>query len=51
MVLIAGIANFLLSVPVSRVNGGDIKRLNPGLGAERLEMVQVSSNELPPPAS
>lgn len=43
MVLIAGIANFLLSVPVSRVNGGGIKRLNPGLGAECLEMVHRSA--------
>ena len=51
MVLIAGIANFLLSALISRVNGGNIKRLNLGLGVESLEVVQVSSNELPRPAS
>ena len=47
MVLIAGIANFLLSALISRVNGGNITRLNLGLGVESLEVVQVSSNELP----
>ena len=31
MVLIAGIANLLLSALVSGVNGGNIKRLNLGL--------------------